>query len=60
MLDVGVYAVQPTGAVSADVARVVVEANETPAPGLSMPARDRVVLPNCSDLTWAAYNSSGV
>ncbi|MBK8756010.1 MAG: aminopeptidase N [Actinomycetales bacterium] len=56
VLDVGVYAVQPTGAVSADVARVVVEANLTPAPGLSMPARDRVVLSNCSDLTWAALD----
>jgi len=56
VLDVGVYAVQPTGAVSTDVTRVVVDADLTPAPGLSVPARDRVVLSNCSDLTWAALD----
>jgi aminopeptidase N len=56
VLDVGVYAVQPSGGVSEEVTRVVVDADVTSASGVSVPARDRVVLPNCSDLTWAALD----
>lgn len=56
VLDVGVYAVQPSGGVSEEVTRVVVDADVTPTGGLSVPARDRVVLPNGTDLTWAALD----
>ncbi|HMT90783.1 MAG TPA: ERAP1-like C-terminal domain-containing protein, partial [Dermatophilaceae bacterium] len=56
VLDVGVYAVQPSGGVSEEVTRVVVDADVTSASGVSVPARDRGVLPNCSDLTWASLD----
>ena len=52
VLDVGVYAAaQPP-----QVARVTCAGERTSLPGLRIPAADRVVLPNCSDLTWASVD----
>ena len=55
VLDIGVYAVaQPP-----EVVRVTVTGERTPVGGLRIPPADRLVLPNCTDLTWASVDLDG-
>ncbi|MBK8868258.1 MAG: aminopeptidase N [Actinomycetales bacterium] len=55
VVDVGVYTAGE-GQLHQQVCRVVATPGRTPLADLTLPDRDRVVLPNSTDLTWAAVD----